>query len=197
METPTADLLTLALRERLFSVEEYHALAKAGVLGDEDRVELLDGRLLVMSPIGSRHLHAVNRLTDLLAERLYSTSPRAARLSIQNPVRLGARSEPEPDVVLLRPDAPQDRTPIPEDVLLVVEVADSSAEYDRQMKQPRYAAAGVVELWIVVLDEGVVEVYRHPSNGRYTDIKTHGRDAAVEVLALPAWAPVPVAAMLG
>jgi len=173
-------------------VNEYHALAAAGILTEDDRVELLDGRIIAMSPIGSKHLHCVNRLVDLFAQRLYAHDEPPARLSVQNPVRLNAYSEPEPDLVLLRSDAPQDRTPIPDDVLLLIEVAATSAEFDRVEKRPRYAAAGIPEYWLVDLDAEQVEVAREPKGDRYTEDATHERDDVLTVAALPGLAPIPV-----
>ncbi len=186
------DLLTLASRERPFTVDEYHRLAEAGVLTHDDRVELLDGRIITMSPIGSAHLHCVNRLIDLFAERLYAVSPRPARLSVQNPIRLNPHSEPEPDVALLRSDAPQDRTPIPEDVLLVVEVADSTLTYDRTVKQKHYAAAGIPEYWVVDLNAATVIVHRQPQADGYGSVVTHHTEALLTIAALPDVPAIPV-----
>lgn len=186
------DLLTLAPRERPFTVDEYHRLAEAGVLTEDDRVELLDGRIITMSPIGSAHLHCVNRLVDLFAERLYTLSPRRACLSVQNPVRLSLHSEPEPDVVLLRPDASQDRTPIPDDVLLVVEVADTTLAYDRTVKQKHYAAAGIPEYWVVDLNAETVIVHRNPGDDGYGSVVTHDAEAVLTVEALPDLSALPV-----
>lgn len=191
------DLLDLARRERPFTVEEYHILARAGILDEDDRIELLDGRLITMSPIGSKHLHCVNRLEYLFGRRLYTLPEPPARLSIQNPVRLDDRSEPEPDVVLLRPDAPQDRTPIPEDVLLLIEVADTTLAYDRNAKRPRYAAAGIPEVWIVALEEETIQVCRRPMGSDYGEIITHLRGETVAVAALPDLEPIAVDEVLG
>jgi Uma2 family endonuclease len=192
-----ADLLALAVRERPFTVEEYHLLTQAGILGEDDRIELLGGRLITMSPIGSKHLHCVNRLEYLFGRRLYTLNEPPARLSIQNPLRLDDRSEPEPDVVLLRPDAPQNRTPIPEDVLLLIEVADTTLAYDRQTKRPRYATAGVPEVWIVALEEETVQVCRRPMGNDYGELITHPRGASLTVAALPDVEPTRVDEVLG
>ena len=186
------DLLTLAPRERPFTVDEYHRLAEAGVLTEDDRVELLDGRIITMSPIGSAHLHCVNRLNRLFTTRIYQQDPPPALVSVQNPVRLSPQSEPEPDVVLLRPDAPQDRTPIPDDVLLVVEVADTTLAYDRTVKQKHYAAAGISEYWIVDLNAATVIVHRNPGVGGYGSVVTHDAEAALTVEALPDLSVLPV-----
>lgn len=192
-----SDVLTLASRERLFTTEEYHALARAGVLSQDDRVELLNGRIVTMSPIGPSHLHAVNRLERLLAQRVYGVSPPLALVSVQNPVRLGPRNEPEPDVALLRPDAPQDRVPTPDDVLLLVEVADSGADVDQRVKRPLYAAAGIPELWIVYLTDGTVEVCRAPGAEGYAEVSRFMPGDALHVAALPGLPGLPVIEVLG
>jgi Uma2 family endonuclease len=192
-----ASVLALAPRERLFTAEEYHTLLHAGILTEDDRVELINGRIVTMTPIGPPHIHAVNRLVDLFAQRLYAQSVPLARLSVQNSIHLGHRNEPEPDLALLRPDAPQDRVPTVEDVLLLVEVADSSAEVDRRVKRPLYAAAGIDELWIVYLAEGVVEVCREPGPEDYVDVARMMPGDALQMAALPDLPGLPVAEVLG
>jgi len=164
-----SDLYALTTRQRPLTVDEYHRMAEAGILSEDDRVELLDGRLIAMTPIGPVHLHCVNRLVDLFAKRLYAEEPRPARLSVQNPIRLSDTSEPEPDLALLKPEAPQDRTPEPQDLILVVEVAASSGDYDHSVKTPRYAAAGVPVYWVVDLEQEVVDVRREPDGDTYAE----------------------------
>lgn len=154
-------------------------MAEAGILDEDERIELLDGRLIAMSPIGPAHIHCVNRLTDLFARRIYSEATPDVRMSIQNPIRLGDTSEPEPDLTLLPADAPQDRMPQASDVLLVVEVAESSVDYDRTVKTPRYAEAGIPVCWIVDLDAEVVDVFSHPEGDTYTERRRHRRGDAV------------------
>ena len=140
-------------------------MAEAGILGEDDRVELIDGELIEMSPIGSRHAACVNRLTRLLT----AGAGERAIVGVQNPVQLGIKQEPQPDLALLkyRPDFYAVTHPGPEDVILLVEVADSSANYDREVKLPLYARAGVPEVWLVLLDEGGIEVHRSPSPRGY------------------------------
>lgn len=164
-----SDLYALTTRQRPLTVDEYHRMAEAGILSEDDRVELLDGRLIAMTPIGPVHLHCVNRLNELFARRLFGAEETRARLSVQNPIRLSDTSEPEPDLALLRPDAPQDRTPEPQDLILVVEVAVSSADYDHTVKAPRYAAAGVPVYWVVDLEQEVVDVRRDPDGDTYAE----------------------------
>ena len=175
---------SLAEKQRLFTAEEYHALAEAGILTENDRVELIDGQIITMSPIGNGHLHCVNRLTRLFATRLYQDDPPDAVVSVQNPVRLNDYREPEPDVVLLRPGMDQGRVPIASDVLLLVEVADVTLAFDREVKLPRYAAAGVSEVWIVALEEDQVDVYRQPGPEGYATrvVLERGEEATIEAL---------------
>ena len=176
-----------------FTVEEYHRMAEAGILSEDDRVELIEGEIVEMAPIGSRHAACVNRLN-----RFFSSLEKKVIVSVQNPVRLGEDSEPQPDVALLKPRADFYASGYPgaEDVLLVVEVAETSAKDDREMKVPLYARHGVSEVWLVDLGAEVVEVYREPSPEGYRQVWRAGRG---EVL-VPQQVPdlrVPVEAILG
>jgi Uma2 family endonuclease len=174
-----------------FTVDEYHRLGEAGILGEDDRVELIDGEIVMMTPIGSRHAACVDQLTRSLVE-LYGD---AGVVRVQNPITLDVRSEPQPDVVVLRPIASRyfDRHPQPADVLLAIEVADSSLGYDRRIKIPLYASAGIAELSIVDLGRELVDVHREPFPGGYAERRTYRRgeriplpgvDAALEVDAI-------------
>ena len=138
-----------------FSVEEFHKLGEVGIFRPHDRVELLDGEIIVMSPIGIRHVQAVNWINECLVEqarRRYMVSP-------GNPIWLHEYSEPQPDMMLV-PRVRMKHHPHPEDVFLLVEVSDSSLAYDRERKQTAYAEAGVREYWIVNLQQDVLEVFR-------------------------------------
>lgn len=133
-------------------------MAEADIFGPEDRVELIDGEVVEMSPIGSRHAGCVNRLTRLftsgLGERVV--------VAVQNPIQVGDISEPQPDLVLLRPRADfyAEHHAMPPDVLLVVEVAETSLRFDLQRKAPLYLAGGVLEVWVVDVVAGAVQVFR-------------------------------------
>ncbi len=166
-----------------FSVVEYHQMADGGVFGEDDRVELLEGEVVEMAPIGSRHAGCVNRLTMFYAGRL------AGRVivAVQNPVRLSEHSEPQPDLALLRPrpDAYACGHPGPEDVLLVVEVADATAIWDRRHKLPLYAAAGLAEVWLIDLTAAVVEVCRQPEGGAYRELRVAAPGEHVAPQAFP------------
>lgn len=173
----------LDLERRLFDADEYHRMAEVGILTDEDRVELIDGEILKMSPIGARHMRCVMFLTEVFVRRLEGR----AVVSPQMSVRLHRRSEPEPDVVLLRPPLARYGRAIPEpkDTLLIIEVADTSQYRDRIIKLPRYAAAGVSEVWIVDLDAGVVDVHRQPSPEGYGSSRRAERGEEVAPEAFP------------
>src|SRR3984957_5698612 len=129
--------------KKLFTVDEYYRMAEAGILGPEERVELIDGEIIQMSPIGDRHLGCVNAAPSFFT----STFREKAVVSVQNPLQLNDYTEPEPDVVLLKPrkDFYRGKHPDAESTLLVVEVSDTTLRYDRKIKLPRYAAAGIPE----------------------------------------------------
>jgi Uma2 family endonuclease len=167
----------------LFTVHDYHKMAEVGVLSEDDRVELIDGEIVEMPPIGAGHAGNVNWFTDVFS-RLFGGR---GQLSIQNPVRLGLRVEPRPDVMLLRlrDDYYRAHIPEPEDVLLIVEVADSSLNYDRRTKCRLYARAGLADYWIVNLVDEAIEVYRDPLRATYRSIRTFRRGDALSPLAFP------------
>jgi Uma2 family endonuclease len=151
-------------RPHRFTVAEYHRMAEAGILGEDSRVELIRGQIVDMAPIGAPHLGMVNRLTRLLPSVLSGRG----LLSVQNPVRLNDGSEPEPDVVVLRPrtDDYETATPCPSDVLLLIEVADSNLDDDRGIKAPLYAEDGVAECWIVNFRGSLPSAPERPLCGR-------------------------------
>jgi Uma2 family endonuclease len=157
--------MSVQIAKRWFTAAEYNRMGEAGILTEDDRVELIEGEIIEMSPIGRRHAACVDRLTELLSERLQ----RRAIIRVQSPIVLNDYSEPQPDVALLkrRDDFYERSLPTPEDVLLVVEVADTTLEYDRQIKVPLYARAEIAEVWVVNLLGEQVEVYAQPANGVY------------------------------
>lgn len=175
--------MSVQIARRHFTVEDFYRMLEAGILTEDDRVELIDGEIIEMSPIGSRHAASVMRLSILLTERL----GRAALVNVQNPLRLSRKTEPLPDVVVLKPRADfyGESHPGPADVLLVVEVADTALSYDRRVKLPLYARAGVPEVWIVNLPKSVVEVYTRPGGETYTEIRKAGRGQALKATGLP------------
>ena len=166
-----------------FTVSEYYRMADAGIFGEDDRVELLDGEIVEMAAIGSRHAGCVNRLNSFFVQRL----GRRAVVAVQNPVRLGDLSEPQPDLALVRP-RPDDYGgghPHPGDVLLLMEVADTTAAWERQHKLPLYASGGVGEVWLVDLAAPAVEVYRRPEGGVYGEVQVVGGGEVLSPLAFP------------
>lgn len=164
------------------TVAEYYQMAADGVLHADDRVELIEGSLHWMSPIGSPHAACVNYLAAIFNQRL------AQRVVVgsQNPVRLDDISEPQPDVSLARWRDDYYRTahPTPADILLLVEVADTTLTEDQRVKAPLYARHGISELWIVNLPQSTVEVYTQPQNGRYQQrvVRRRGEQVAPEAL---------------
>lgn len=185
MDTGRADILSrhLVPRHRL-TVDEYHRLGEAGILGEHDRVELLEGQLVDMSPIGPRHALAVDALTELL---VIAVAGRAG-VRVQNPIELDGATEPQPDIVVVRrpwhgyPAA----HPRPGDIFLVIEVADTSRETDLGAKRELYARAGIPELWIVDLTTDGVLVCRNPGGGGYGSMtRVEPPAGSLEVEALP------------
>ncbi len=186
--------MSLSTPRRRFSVDDYYRMAESGILKEDDRVELIEGEIVEMTPIGSRHAAVVNRLNRVLRtlpEKRYLTA-------VQNPVRLDPHSEPQPDVSVLRArdDDYEVAHPGPEDVLLIVEVVDSSGAYDRGVKLRLYARAGIPEVWLVVLSEKAVEVFRRPGPSGYQESTAHrpGEELAagsVPELVLPVSAVFP------
>lgn len=166
-----------------FTVEEYEQLGEAGILDENSRVELVDGRILDMTPIGTRHGSCVMRLTRLFSAVLANE----ALLSVQNPAVVGSHSEPQPDFAVLkaRPDFYGKAHPRPPDVLLLVEVADTSLRLDRMVKLPIYAAGGVAEYWIVDLNGEVIEVHREPTGNTYAARRVATRGESINPLAFP------------
>lgn len=166
--------MAVELPRRLFSVSEYHRMIDAGVLGPEDRIELLEGEIVEMSPIGSRHASCVKKLNALLNSAL---SGRAV-VGVQDPVAISESTELQPDLSLLRlrDDFYASAHPRPADILLIIEVADTSSDYDRRVKMPLYAKAGLPEVWLIDLGQNVVQVYRQPSQSQFTSAEVRRRE---------------------
>ena len=179
---------------RRFTVAEYYAMADAGILSENDRVELLDGDLIVMPPIGNWHGAGVKFFNNTILPALQGR----AIIAVQDPVRLDEHSEPQPDVMLLqwRDDFYRNGHPGPADVLLLIEVADSSAEFDRTVKLAAYAVAGIPEVWIAARLGRRIEVYTDPDAGSYATVRYHGPGETVSPQAFPDIA-VPVDEIIG
>ena len=166
-----------------FTVDEYMSMAEIGILAREDKVELVDGVILEMAPIGRLHELRVNRLVRLFI----GVVPENVEVSIQGTIRLNDMSGPEPDIALLTPEASLDEEniPRPDGVLLVVEVAGSSLTADRGEKARRYAQNGIPELWIFILASNEIEVCRQPTPEGYADVQRYRRGDALTIQALP------------
>ena len=180
--------MPVEVQKHLFTVREFHQMAEGGIFAEDDRVELLAGEIFEMTPIGSRHAGCVNALTNTLAAQLGS----AVIVSVQNPVVLDDFSEPQPDLLILRPRADfyRDGHPTPDDVRIVIEVADSSEDFDRRAKLPRYAQAGIPEAWLIVLSEDAVDVFNDPSPDGY---RAHRRFERGEQVTSPQFPALTVA----
>lgn len=171
---------TREVTRRRFTVHEYHKMAEAGILHEDDRIELIDGELVEMAAIGTSHFTCVNRLTHLLVGNVGD----AVIVSIQNPVRLNEYSEPQPDAALIHERDYRESLPTPEDVLLLIEVSDTTLAYDRGTKLSRYAEAGIPELWIVNLPGERIEHHTGPSGDLYRHNTLARRGETIESAAL-------------
>ena len=157
--------MSIQLARRLIHADEYYKMAEAGILTEKDHVELIHGEIIEMSPIGNKHASIVLRLTNVLKDIVGN----AALINVQNPIRINDLNEPEPDLTILKPkgDYYASAHPISNDVFIVVEVADTTYEYDRQIKLPLYAQAEISEYWLVNSSKNEIEVYRLPAKGAY------------------------------
>lgn len=158
-------------------------MAEAGILHEDDRVELIEGEILEMNPIGVRHAFCVARLTRLFSSKVQNQ----AIVWVQNPIRLNERSELQPDLALLKPSLGFHATthPTPEDVLLLIEVTDTSGVYDRGIKLELYATTGIPEVWVVDLPNSVVESFHSPASGRYLEHRVFRGEEEIVPLQFP------------
>jgi Uma2 family endonuclease len=170
-------------RRHRFTVADFYRMAEVGIFHEDSRVELIDGEIIDMSPIGSRHMRAVNRLTKIFV----GLAGDAAIVSVRNPIDLGEHTHPEPDVVLLRPSEDEygGAHPTARDVLLIVEVADSSVEFDLKTKAAMYAAAGIADYWVWDIPGDGILVHRDPSPDGYRFVQTFRRGETLAPLAFP------------
>jgi Uma2 family endonuclease len=176
MDAPTV------VRKR-FTVAEYEQIAAAGLLDNGERFELLGGEIVEMAALGPQHSASVTRLTELF----YNLNRGHITIRVQDPIRLGDFSAPQPDIAIVnrRDDRYAGGHPEPEDVLLLIEVSESSLAYDRDVKLPLYAAAGIVEVWLVALNWQAVEVYRLPGENGYGEKRTLRRGDTISPLHIP------------
>ena len=173
--------MAVAMPTHRFTVDEFERMIEAGVLAEDARVELIRGEIVEMSPIGGRHIACVARSTSLLARQ---TGP-DVWVSVQSAIRLPEDGEPQPDIVLLRSTYRAPTPPSPVDIVLVIEVADSSLHHDRNAKLPLYAEAGIPEAWIFDLLHDQIERHTEPHEGRYRQVAVAGRGQALSSAVAP------------
>ena len=165
------------------TVDQYYRMAEVGLLAPDERVELIDGVVIDMAPIGSRHAGTASQLGELLLNALGTR----AIVRGQSPIRFGSTSEPQPDLAVLkrRQDYYKTAHPTAEDALLIVEVSDSSARYDLQVKVPLYARHRIPEVWVIDLTRGLLYVYRRPEGGAFTEQSSLAEPGVITLAALP------------
>ncbi|HEU4694972.1 MAG TPA: Uma2 family endonuclease [Vicinamibacterales bacterium] len=175
--------MPVAVSRKRFSADDYQRMGQAGILRREDRVELIDGEIIAMTPIGPRHCASVARATRAFVTKAGDS----AIVRVQGSVRLDFYSEPEPDLVLVRPRADfyASAHPGPADIVLIVEVAQSSIDYDREFKSLVYARAGVHEYWLADLNENVLTCYSSPEGGTYQRVERYTRGQSLAPQLLP------------
>ncbi|MGH9761554.1 MAG: Uma2 family endonuclease [Blastocatellia bacterium] len=163
--------MSLKVEKHAFTEEEYQRIGRARVLRPDVRTELIEGEIVEMSPIGEQHAACVKRINFLLSQRVTGY----AIVSVQDPLRLDDYSEPQPDLMLLRPrqDFYSSGHPGPDDLLLLIEVSDTSLAYDREVKLHLYARPGIPEVWIVDLASRCIEVHSDPSPQGYRSVKIY------------------------
>lgn len=176
----TATAQTYPRRHRV-TVREYHRMAETGVLSAQDRVELIEGEIIDMTPIGPRHADAVDRIVATFSRQ---TMP-GLRIRVQNPLTLGDASEPQPDVAIVADRSYADAHPWPGDTRLVIEVSDTTLAFDHEVKLALYARFDVPEVWIVDLQAGQLEVHRQPAGGQYRETVRPSTDEMISPSAVP------------
>jgi Uma2 family endonuclease len=175
--------MSVQLLTHKFTTQQYHLMHEAGVFEQGDRFELINGEITAMSPIGRKHAVCVTRLTELFFKRLLGK----VQIWVQNPIRLEDKSEPQPDLVILkrRDDFYAEGLPTTADILLIIEVADSTIAYDREVKMPLYAAAGIPEMWLFDVNEQVIFGYSQPAARGYKKMQRYEQDDNFFILAFP------------
>jgi Uma2 family endonuclease len=179
--------MTVQILRKKFTVGQYHQMIESGILTARDRVELLNGEIIEMSPVGRRHAACVDRLTELLILQLAGK----AIVRAQNPIRLSDDSEPQPDIAILRrrEDFYATGHPQPEDIFLVIEVADTTVAFDHEIKIPTYAQDNIAVVWLIDLNAEVVEVFQEPTAQGYLK---HQRSQRGQSLMLPNFSDIEI-----
>ncbi|HAC64529.1 MAG TPA: hypothetical protein DCF68_13565 [Cyanothece sp. UBA12306] len=173
----------MQLLSRKFTVNEYQKMSEVGILNPEDRVELIHGQIIPMSPIGLKHAAMVKRLNTFLTYQLYNQ----AIIGVQDPIQIDDFTQPQPDIFLLaiRSDFYELEIPKPQDILAVIEVCDTTIRYDREIKIPLYATSNIPETWLINLNNQSLEVYRNPQNQNYQTKQVLNKNQTISLLAFP------------
>lgn len=173
----------VAVAQHQFTIRDYHRMGETGIFTEDDRVELLNGQIYTVSPVGSKHAACVKRINRSFGRNLADE----AIVSVHNPVVLNDYSEPEPDVALLfyRDDFYEERLPTAADVLLLIEVSDATLRFDKDVKLPLYAQSAIPEVWIIDLKKACIEVYVNPRDGAYQEQQTRKRGQELTLQQLP------------
>ncbi|NCO75182.1 MAG: Uma2 family endonuclease [Cyanobacteria bacterium] len=159
----------LTLSRKKFDIEEYHQIINIGIFKEDYTIELIKGEIFEMSPVGFKHASCVNKLNQFFSLQF----GHEVIISVQNPIKLNNNSEPQPDLVLLKPreDFYGTQHPTPDDIFLLIEVADSSIEYDRNVKLPIYAESKIQEVWLIDLNQNFLETYKNPEANYYQNMQ--------------------------
>ncbi len=176
-------MTSLILSTKKYTLAEYHQMIEIGILKAQDKVELIRGEIIKMSPVGLKHASCVKKINQLFAQKLGNK----VILGIQDPIKLNDNSQPQPDVVLLKPKSDFYATEHPksEDILLLIEVADTSIEYDRQIKIPLYAENNITEMWLININENIIQVYQNPQGKLYKNITNYQIDDKIDLTIFP------------
>ncbi len=173
--------MALQIERHQFTIDDLHRMIETGILPEDGRVELIEGDIVEMSPIGDPHAETV----DVASRDLGRQVPNTIRVRVQNPLRIDDRTMVQPDVMLLRERSYRHQTPTFEDVLLVIEVSDTTLRYDREVKVPLYARAGIPEVWLVDLQAEVVVRHTDLLDGEYQQVELLRRGGTVTATLVP------------
>lgn len=175
--------MSIPVLKRRFTVKDYHKMGEIGVFENDEKTELINGEIIKMSPIGKRHASCVNRCNRLF----YQTLGDRILISVQNPIQLNDLSQPQPDLVLLqpRPDFYEKQHPQPSDILLLIEVADTTIEFDQQVKIPLYCQNHIQEVWLIDLNQNIIRMYRTPTANGYQFIQLFEPEQTLALGAFP------------
>ena len=173
--------MSLVVAEKLYTIDDYHKMIKVGIIQSNDRVELINGKILKMSPVSSNHgghVKCINKFLNKILENVI--------IGVQDPIIVNNYSQPEPDITILKPrkDFYTISHPKPDDVLLLIEVSLSTLDFDKTTKLQLYASAGIQEYWIININEATVEIYRNPSGKKYKSNEIAEDEDEITIIAL-------------